>query len=47
MTVQAARVDREKKSEKPPNPRRGTSLKKKLGKAIRMKNKTYSKIEGS
>ena len=45
MTVQAARVDREKKSEKPPNPRRGTSLKEKLVKAIGLKDKTYLKIE--
>ena len=31
-TVRATRADNEKTSEKPPNPRRGTSLKKKIGK---------------
>jgi len=36
-----------KVSEKPPNPRRGTSLKEKLVKAIGLKNKTYLKIERS
>ena len=43
--VVARRADREKTSEKPPNPRRGTSLKEKLIKAIGLKDKTYSKIE--
>ena len=43
--VQGTRADREKTSEKPPNPRRGTSLKEKLVKAIGLKDKTYLKIE--
>ena len=47
QTVRAARAGREKMSEKPPNPRRGASLKEKLVKAISLKNKTYSKIERS
>ena len=46
-TVRAARADREKMSEKPPNPRRGTSLKEKLVKTIGLKDKTYLKIEQS
>ena len=44
-TVRATRADNEKTSEKPPNPRRGTSLKKKLVKTISLKDKTYLKIE--
>ena len=47
QTVRAARAGGKKVSEKPPNPRRGTSLKEKLVKAISLKNKTYSKIERS
>ncbi|ALC96654.1 transcriptional regulator [Capnocytophaga sp. oral taxon 323] len=43
--VQGTRSDREKTSEKPPNPRRGTSLKEKLVKTIGLKDKTYLKIE--
>ena len=45
--VRAARAGGKKVSEKPPNPRRGTSLKEKLVKAIGLKNKTYLKIEES
>ncbi|EFS97814.1 hypothetical protein HMPREF1977_0726 [Capnocytophaga ochracea F0287] len=44
-TVQGTRGNREKTSEKPPNPRRGTSLKEKLVKTIGLKDKTYLKIE--
>jgi len=46
-TVQGTRADREKTSEKPPNPRRGTSLKEKLVKTTGLKDKTYLKIEQS
>ena len=42
-----ARANRKKINKKPPNPRRGTSLKEKLVKAISLKNKTYLKIEES
>ena len=47
ITVQGTMSDREKRSEKPPNPRRGTSLKEKLVKTIGLKDKTYLKIEQS
>jgi len=37
MRVRVVRTNRKKINKKPPNPRRGTSLKEKLGKAISLK----------